>query len=225
MNRLIFILEMMGITVLVTAFVASLGVIFARQYGISEAPSLVLSTINIVAVIALAIFTYSYMKSTALMAREMKATRDLEFELHNKPKVIVRFDPRSSGAIHLVVENAGNGAARNVKLSITPELRNYEGLSANDLTAFKHGISYFLAKEKLEFFLNVSHKIYGDNSFPKEFMANLEYDWSIEGKPRIVETYPISLLPYRGTLLTASKDLRTLIEEVEKIRHALEKRP
>ncbi|MFC1893481.1 hypothetical protein ACFLYR_05575 [Chloroflexota bacterium] len=49
-----------------------------------------------------------------------------------------------------------------------------------------------------------------------------EYDWDIEGKPRITEKYGLQLSPYLKTDLSSYKDESTLIDEVEKIRKALE---
>src|SRR3972149_1398652 len=114
MGRLISVLKVVGVAILLTGFVVSWGIILAKGYGISDAPIILLSSINALAVVSLAWFTYSYMKSTELMANEMRRTNELAFELNHRPKVSMWFDVKSNGAVYIVVGNEGNGPARNI---------------------------------------------------------------------------------------------------------------
>lgn len=224
MERLKFILKVVGIAVVLTGFVVSWGIIVSNQYGVSNAPTIILSSINVIVLVSLAFFTYRYMKSTTLMANEMRATRELEFELNNCPKVLMRFDPTSNGMLYIVVENTGNGAAKNIKIKIEPELRNSSGKPLDEWPALKNGINYLPPKEKLRFFLDTVWALAGDPKLPKDYTVKLEYDWAIEGRPKIYEVCPLETSPYVGTDLASYKDFSTLIDEVEKIRKALEKR-
>lgn len=224
MERFKFILKVVGIAIVGVGFVVSLGIIFSNQYGISNAPTLILSTISVIALVSLAFFTYSYMNSAALMAKEMKATRELEFELNNRPKVLMRFDITSNGMVYIVVENTGNGAAKNIKVKIEPELKNSSGKPLGEWPALKNGINYLPPKEKLRFFLDTAWALAGDPKLPKDYTVKLEYDWAIEGRPKIYEVCPLETSPYIGTDLASYKDFSTLIDEVEKIRKALEKK-
>jgi len=223
MERLKFILKVFGIAVLGTGFFVSLGIILSNQYGVDNAPALLLSTINVIALVSLAFFTYSYMKSTALMATEMRATREMEFELNNRPRVIVKFDIISYGAVYVAVSNVGNGAARNIKMKAIPELKDSRGDSLKRWPAFEDGINYLAPKESLRFFYDTSAALIGDPKLPKSYVVNVEYDWAIEGKPTIREACPLEVSPYIGTDLASYKDITTLIDEVEKIRKECEK--
>ena len=153
MERFKFILKVVGIAIPLTAFVAAWGIILAEGYGISNAPVILLSSINALAVVSLAFFTYSYVKSTKLMADEMRRTNELAFELNHRPKVLMWFDVKSSGGIYMVVGNEGNGAAKNIRLNILPELRNSRGDTIEKWPAIKSGINYLAPKKDVTFFL------------------------------------------------------------------------
>ena len=122
--RFKFIGKVVGLSILATGFVVAWGIIIAHSYDISDAPVIILSAVNVVAMIALAFFTYSYMRSTEAMAVEMKATREMDFEIKNRPFVMVNFQIKSSGMIYLQVTNEGNGAARNITFRFEPDLRS-----------------------------------------------------------------------------------------------------
>ncbi len=223
MKRIKFILTVIGVAIVGVGFVVSLGIIISNQYGISNVPTILLSTINVIALVSLAFFTYSYMKSTESMAKEMRAARNMEFELNNRPRIIIRFDITSNGAVYITIENAGNGAAKNIRIKTIPELKDSNGETLDKWPAFKNGINYLAPKDKIRFFLGASFALIGDPKLPKDYAANLEYDWAIEGRPRICETCPLEISPYIGTDLASYKDISTLIDEVEKIRREFEK--
>ncbi|MFC1893482.1 hypothetical protein ACFLYR_05580 [Chloroflexota bacterium] len=114
MKRLKFIGKVIGITVLITGFIVAWGIIIAKDYGIAETPTVLLSSISAIAIIALSFFTYFYMKSTQEMASEMKTSREMEFEFRYRPMVIVDFRISYSSLVYIIVTNNGNGAARNI---------------------------------------------------------------------------------------------------------------
>jgi len=224
MRGIRFIGTVVVVAVLGVCFIVSLGIILSNQYSITNAPTIILNVINVIALVALAFFTYSYMQSTALMATEMRVTREMEFEINNRPKIQVRFELTSNGAVYITVINAGNGAARNIKMSSVPKLKNSSGESLDKWPAFKDGISYLAPKDKVRFFFDTSFSLIGNQDVPKNYTFSLEYDWVVEGRPRINETYLLDITPYIGTDLASYKDFSTLIDEVEKIRKELEKR-
>jgi hypothetical protein len=176
-----------------------------------------------VAVISLALFTYSYMKSTKDMADEMKATRDMEFEMNYKPKVMLDFEVKSSGLVYIVITNEGNGAARNIKFDFEPELKSSQGWGLDRWPALKNGINYLAPKKKLTFTFDVHNKIaqYDTRGLAKDFVATIEYEWDIGGKSKIVDKCPLELSPYIKTDLSSYKDISTLIDNVEQIRKIL----
>jgi len=223
MERLVFILKVVGITTLITAFLVSLGIILTQSYGISNAPVILLSAVNAIAVISLAYFTYSYMKATRAMADEVKRSNDMAFELNYRPKVTMRFEPKSNGAIYIVVENSGNGASKNIKFDITPELKNSQDETIEKYPPLKDGINYLAPKENRSFFFDTTFSYLGKKELSRYFEVNIQYDWFIEGMPTINEKCPLDLSSFLHTDLDSYKDDTTLINEVEKIRKALEK--
>ncbi len=226
MERFKFVLKVIGIAVLATAFVIAWGIIIANEYGISNVPTIILSSVSAIAVIALSFFTYSYMKSTKDMADEMKATRDMEFEMNYKPRVTLDFEVKSSGLVYIVVMNEGNGAARNVSFHFEPSLTNSEGWVVDRWPALKNGVNYLAPKKRLTFIFDDHTKIakYDTLGLAKDFIATIEYEWNIDGKPKIIDKSPLELSPYLKTDLGSYKDISTLINEVEKIRKNLEQK-
>jgi len=220
-SRTKFMAKVIGLTILVTGLVVALGIVIAKQYGIADVPAILLSSVNAIAVIALSFFTYSYMKATEVMAAEMKATRDMDFEFRHKPKVVVDFRISYSGMLYIEVVNEGNGAARNISFRFEPELRSTSH-DCKDFPALQEGIRYLASKKRLTFFFDSSFKFLPSSS-ARDFTVFSQYEWDIEGKPKIEETYPLQLSPYLKTDLSSYKDESTLIDEVEKIRNALEK--
>ena len=223
MERFKFILKAVGIAILLAAFIVAWGIILAEGYGVSDAPVILLSLINVLAVVSLAFFTYSYMKSTKLMADEMKRTNELSFELNHRPKVSIWFDVKSNGGIYIVVGNEGNGAAKNIRLNILPGLKNSRGDTIEKWPALKNGINYLAPKKSVMFFFDTVFAMGEKPDLSKNFKAMVEYDWAIPSRPRINEECLLELSPFWGTDLASYKDATTLIDEVEKIRKVLEK--
>lgn len=221
-NRIKFMLKTIGLAALATGFVVACGIIIAGQYGLPDTPFILLSLVNAIAVIALSFFTYSYMKATQTMATEMKTSRDMDFELRHRPKVLVDFRISYSGIIYVEVTNEGNGAARNVRLSFDPELRSTRhGLA--DFPALGEGVSYLAPKKTLPFLFDSAEALLS-SGLATDFSVLAEYEWDLEDKPKIVEKSQLHLSQYLRTDLSSYKDERTLVDEVEKIRKVLERR-
>ena len=219
-SRIKFIGRVIGLAVLITGFIVAWGIIIAKQYGITDAPFILLSVINAIAIIALSFFTYSYMKATEIMANEMKTSHEMDFEFKHKPKVLVDFRHSYSHFLYIVVTNEGNGAARNISFSFDPELKSTcRGLE--NWPALQNGIGYLAPKGKLTFFFDSSINIY-KSELAKDFTVISEYEWDIEDKPKITEKSELQLSPYLSTDPSSYKDESTLIDEVEKIRKTLE---
>jgi len=219
-SRLKFVGKVIGLAVLGAGFFLAWGLIIANQYGVSDAPVIILSSVNTITVIALAFFTYSYMKSTEAMANEMKMSREMEFEFKYKPWVIVDFQIRGSGMVYVVVTNDGNGAARNVRFHFEPALKSGRG-GLENWPALQNGIAYLAPKKKLSFFFDSGFELF-KSKLGKDFTVTIEYEWAVEGRPKIIDKSPLQLSPYLMTDLSSYKDESTLIEEVEKIRKTLE---
>lgn len=220
MKQLQFVGKVIGLAVLITGFIAAWGIIIAKQYSTTDTPFLLVSSINAIAIIALSFFTYSYMKSTEMMASEMKTNREMEFEFKHKPKITVDFRITSNGMIYIVIANEGNGSARNIHLRFEPELKSTRG-GLENWPALQKGIDYLIPHKKLSFFFDSSF-MFLEAKLNEDFTVVIEYEWDIECKPKIVETSLLQLSPYLMTDLSSYKDEGTLIDEIEKIRKALE---
>jgi hypothetical protein len=213
--------QILIVVVVVTLFIISLSVLLRNKTNIDEqvVTNIVLSVINALAVTALAYFTYYYAKANIQMASEMKKTNDMQFDLNHRPKVTMRFDKNGEGLICIVIENVGNGAAKNIKFTITPELESATmGKLSDRAPALKNGVNYLPPKMSLIFPFGAGPTEFNkDNKLPKEFKVNIQYDYAVQGKETIKEECLLELTLYKGTLRGGIKDLSTLVGEVKKI--------
>ena len=204
-----------------------LWIISAGKSGPDGGAFTTMAIITILAVALAAFCIFFYMKSTTVITREMKQMREMDFEMNHKPRIIVDFEPNANGLYYLTIANEGNGAARNVQVSINPPLKNSKGQDVRNFSALDKGVHYFTSKKKLVYVFDSASEIskYESLGLNRTFMVNVEYDWEMEGRPRIAESYPIELTPLADTQVSSYKDTRTLIDEVEKIRLIFEKMP
>lgn len=128
MRRIKFILTVIGVAAVGVGFVVSLGIIISNQYGISNVPTIILSTINVIALVSLAFFTYSYMKSTALMAGVMQEQRAIASQPFVIQKAMCEKDvfegSTSEYFYHFIIWNAGNGPAIELVYSLLNEQKS-----------------------------------------------------------------------------------------------------
>jgi hypothetical protein len=223
MGRWKFSIKLLALSALGVLFIISWAVILAQYFSIPDIQTLILSSISVISVVALTIITAGYAKSTEQMATQMKLTNDFQLEYNHRPKVIIKFDFKYSGAIYICIKNEGNGAAKNIKFSFTPIPINSRGDSLSKWPALLNGIDYLGPRNDVVFFFDTSFAYFQNENLPRDFQVAVQYDWAFVGKPLISEEYPLQLSTYMGTDLSSYKDFSTLIDEIEKIRKLLEK--
>ena len=94
-----------------------------------------------------AISTVLYVALTGWLAWETRNMRKAQTE----PQIAAYVHPseRASGFLDLFVQNTGLGAARNVRLSVDPELEYLPGKHLSDLGIFKSGWNYLAPNQRL----------------------------------------------------------------------------
>jgi hypothetical protein len=223
MSRRKLLILWLGLSALGVVFIISWAVILAKYFSLPDTQTLILSSINVISVVALTIITAGYAKSTEQMATQMKITNDLQVEYNFRPKVTIKFDFKYSSAIYICIKNAGNGAAKNIKFTFTPLLINSKGDSLSKWPALLNGIDYLGPGSDVVFLFDTSFSYLPNKDLPRDFQVAVQYDWALTGKPPIKEEYPLQLSTYIGTDLGSYKDFSTLIDEVAKIRKLMEK--
>jgi len=185
-----------------------------------EAASIALAVINAIAFIVLAIITWKYAQSTKDMAIEMKATRDMEFEINHRPKIVVRFDIKNSSMMYIIVVNEGNGAAKDIKFDFKPKLTASEADRVEKWLALKDGIKYLQPKDRVYFFFDTTSRYFNNPNLPQYYEADIGYDWAIAGKQRITESCHLDLEHLKGAVLPF-KDTSDLFNDVGKIKEEI----
>jgi len=135
---------------------------------------------------------------------EMRASRVAEY----RPRVLVDFNiPYGDSIIELVVKNEGRSLAKNVKFSITPELKDSKGRNLSEYKIFNEGIETLISgKEIRQVFDSGPSYMDEERNLPLLFDVNISYE-DVEGnkyndKMRLdLEVYKWAMyLPkYRGT--------------------------
>lgn len=95
--------------------------------------------------LALAVLTYTYVRSTRRMAesnrqmvQEMRESRLAQ----DKPHVVVEDEHSANSAVDLVVRNMGNGAAYNIQFEFSAAIEGHEGRPISDLGYFSEGLDF-----------------------------------------------------------------------------------
>jgi hypothetical protein len=80
-----------------------------------------------------------------------------------------------------------------------------------------------ICSPKIAFFsFDTSFQYFANQNLLRYYEANIEYDWTIAGKPRIIKSCHLDLEHYMGALLPP-KDTSDLINDVGKIKEELGK--
>lgn len=178
---------------------------------------------------ALVLITALYAWLTHRIARSNERSSELmarQTELLTRPYVEVSvFVPPKIPILYLRVANTGKTAARNLRLSMDRSFFQYGESNGTDiakLSAFSEPIGSFAPGAELIFALAQGFVIFGEKADPSitppEFNVTASYEF--EGRS-VSEATHIELKPYLGSTMEPSP----LIEELERIRKAVEKKP
>lgn len=152
------------------------------------------------------------------MVEELRLTR----EIQNMPSIIAYFDNPQSSLLELVVKNIGNGAAKDVTLSIEPPLYDYRERNVADLSLFKKGIRFFPPNRELRQIIGIGKHFFGEGSQrPLEYNLKLSY-YDVSGN--LVadnEVIPLDLSIYRDLPIHRKSDVDKLTEEVQRLADTL----
>lgn len=95
-------------------------------------------------------------------------------EMSEQPYVMVYFDAAYGGFLYLVITNAGNAPAVDVKIKFDPGFHIHSGESINDISLFQNPISFLPPGMLHRQLLDASHRFL-EKGKPTHFKAHLEY--------------------------------------------------
>lgn len=177
----------------------------------------------------LVVITAFYAWLTHRIARSNERSAEImarQTELLTRPYVEVSvFVPPKIPVLYLRIANTGKTAARNLRLTMDRPFHQYgEAKRSNlaELSAFNQPIDSFPPGAELIFALAQGFVIFGENAdpdiTPPEFNVTASYEYE---NRTVTEVTHVELRPYLGSTMEPSP----LIEELERIRKAIEKRP
>lgn len=168
------------------------------------------------AAIVLAALTWLYVnetskmaKATAALAAETKKAR----EEATRPVVIAEMRPDQQHLAWLVIRNAGNGVARELRFSCDPDMRIVNG-TLMELPLFGKGLGALAPGAEIRTILDFIPNMFRKHESPT-FAVRLSYkdDTGVKLGPY---EFPIDFTAYKG-LIPGQSEMRELIEAVKRL--------
>lgn len=164
-------------------------------------------------------FTQQILRKNAEIVSQMQ----LQHESFISPVISITIQLRHKTVVCLRIRNEGRSAAQNLRLNLDRDFYQFAEISEDHNLrhshAFQHLIPSFASGEELFFMLcqgfNLEKSHGGKVVTPNEFTVSAHFEFS--GK-RIDQSHKIDLRAY----LRVSHDRHELLDELEKIRKALE---
>ncbi len=187
----------------------------------------VLQLVQIFTLVALVVYvikTWHMASATKQMAEaskrtleEMKESRDIL----TRPYVTVYFDSPSGQAwFELVIENTGNGSARDINLKFDPPLRNSRK-NLMGLEVFRKGISLLPPHQNIKLFFDIGFS-YFKKDLPMKYQVEVTYRGALENVLRR-ENYVLDLSIYRNLPSVSRKGMHELVEVMTKVLKQIQK--
>jgi hypothetical protein len=144
----------------------------------------------------------------------------------SRPYVIVDLEPASHtrDVVELVIRNAGRTAARNVELAFSPEPQRAQEIPSyplNEMRLLKQPTPVMPPDREIRVLFDVTHEYAAKRgSLPSTYTVTVTYA-DDEATPWI-DTYVLDLDVHLGALHVESKGLHQVVEELGRIRKALD---
>lgn len=107
--------------------------------------------ISLLLALVVAAATVFYALLTHRLVEETRRMREVQTE----PALALRLEPSEHGVnfVNLVVENVGQGPARNIRFKAAPDFRRFRNQHVSDWGIFRHGLNYMAPGQKITLFL------------------------------------------------------------------------
>lgn len=157
--------------------------------------------------ISLVILTYFYVALTWEMVKNIKD----ESHLEKRPYIIFDVKPQNS-FLYFQVENIGKTLAKNLKVSIDPDIKIIKNYTLNT-SIFKSAIPYFPPKKQVQTYIGSKSDFFEEN--PISFQVTISYSDNFENNYK--ESYNLDLTHIKKELYPIKKDINDLVKTIDKL--------
>ncbi|MFM7641651.1 MAG: hypothetical protein ACKO45_08880, partial [Cyanobium sp.] len=156
----------------------------------------------------MAIATQTAAKATADTVEEMRISR----ESASAPHIVVYLASPSDNIAEIIIENFGEGTARDIQFNISPPLQS--SLST-DIGRFFETPKWLPPKSRLSHALDVWSSYFASD-YPRQYIFKLDYFGVKDGK-RYSDEYLLDIDSFRHMAAWGKKDLGDLVGALEKV--------
>jgi hypothetical protein len=162
--------------------------------------------------------------ATGIGWRQLKQARALREE-EAAPFVVVDVvpTPASRWILDLVIENTGKTVARDVRITFDPPVESAADMAGYDLrdwSPLRDGIKSLAPGRRLTAMFDQTRERHA-SELPRQYEVRVECRGA-RGRRQPVMEYTVDLDPLYGALYVEEKGLHNLVQEVEKLRKAVE---
>lgn len=158
---------------------------------------------------AMIILTLAYVIATLLIFLSQKKL----FKYSTTPSIIVDFAPPYDDNLVLIVQNIGNGIAKNIEVEFNETFKGISGKVDFKVRFQGRNFPLLLPKADIRTYVDKFHE-YCKHSEPLKLTGRLKYQDS-KGK-KFIEAININLEAYKGLFAVEAYDLSDLVKEFQK---------
>lgn len=158
----------------------------------------------------MAIATQKAAKATADTVEEMRISR----ESASSPHIVVYLASPSDNIAEIIVENFGEGTARDIQFNISPPLQS---TLSKDIGRFFETPKWLPPRSRLSHALDVWSSYFASD-YPRQYIFKVDYIGVKDGKMHSDE-YLLDIDSFRHMAAWGKKDLDDLVGAIEKISH------
>lgn len=155
----------------------------------------------------MAVATQKAANATAATVEEMRKAR----ESASAPHIVVYLASPGSNIAEIIVENFGEGTARDIQLKIEPPLQS--SLS-KDIGRFFESPKWLPPRSRLSHALDVWSRYFASD-YPRKYTVKVDYVGVNDGK-QYSDEYVLDIESYRHMVAWGKKDLDDLVKSIDK---------
>jgi len=178
---------------------------------VSDAITLLFSGVVAVSTVVYAVLTWQLVAETRKMRRAQTEPRI---------SVVIQPEENAISLFDMKIENIGMGPAKDIQMTVAPDMKCITGQKLSEMDLIKKGIPYLAPREKIQFVLANGYADFSELSkSPYEIVV--EYRDCI-GTP-YHETFFFDFSLYAGMMQRGGSPLHTIADEMKEIRKEIGK--
>jgi len=173
-------------------------------------------TFNLLLALVVAAATVFYAILTHRLVTETRRMREVQTE----PAISIRLDPSEHDInfINLVVENLGQGPARDIRFVARPDFNRSRGSTLSQSGMFRHGLKYMAPGQRITIFLtSVLDSVHGTGDNLGRLNFQVEVAYRTPGDRIVDETFPLHFDSLEGYGTIGKSPLIDIAQSMEKL--------